>query len=148
MFRRIACGTLLCAIGALAGACGDTTVAPTPVVTPITEKFEGTINPAGVNVHAVVAALTGGAVKVTLDLVGPDATKTLGFSLGTYNPTLNICTVVFDNPAALPGAAFSATASTQGFYCVRMYDNGSVAAAVADGTAASFSYTVTVVHPQ
>ena len=148
MLRRIACGTLLCAMAALAGACGDTVTAPTVAATPITEKFEGTLNPAGVNVHAVVAALTGGAVKVTLDVVGPDSTKTLGFSLGTFNPTLNVCTVVFDNPAALQGAALNSTASTAGFYCVRMYDNGTVAAAVADGTAASFSYTVTVVHPQ
>ena len=148
MLRRIACGTLLCAMTALAGACGDTTTTPTPTVTPITETFEGTINPAGVNLHAVVAALTGGTLTATLTTVGPDATKTLGFSLGTYNPTLNVCTVVFDNPAALQGAVFNTTASTAGFYCVRMYDNGSVAAAVADGSATAFTYKLTVVHPQ
>jgi hypothetical protein len=148
MFRRIACGTLLCATAALAGACGDTTIAPTPTPTPITESFDGTLNPAGTNVHAVVAALTGGAVTATLTVVGPDATKTIGFSLGTFNPTTNVCTVVFDNPAALPGAVFNATASTAGFYCARVYDNGTVAAAVADGSATSFSYTVTVAHPQ
>jgi hypothetical protein len=148
MLRRIACGTLLCAFAALAGACGDTTTAPTPAPTPITETFTGTLNPAGTNVHPVVAALTGGSVTATLTVVGPDATKTIGFSLGTYNPTLNICTVVFDNPAALPGAVFNATASTAGFYCARLYDNGSVAAAAADGSASSFSYTVTVAHPQ
>lgn len=148
MLRRIACGTLLCAMAALAGACGDTTTAPTAPVTPVTETFDGTLNPAGVNVHPVVAALTGGALTVTLNAVGPDATKTVGFSLGTFNPTLNVCTVVFDNPAALQGAVFNTTASTAGFYCVRMYDNGTVTTAAADGSAASFTYTVTVVHPQ
>lgn len=148
MVRRIACGLLLCALGALAGACGSTSTAPTTPLTPITETFTGTINPAGTNLHTVVAALTGGAVTATLTAVSPDATKTLGFSLGTYNPTLNICTVVFDNPAALPGAVFNATASTAGFYCARVYDNGSVAAAAADGSAGSFTYTVTVAHPQ
>ncbi len=148
MLRWIARGTLLCAMAALAGACGDTTTAPTTTVKPVTETFTGTINPAGSNVHTIVAALTGGAVTATLTAVGPDATKTLGFSLGTYNPTLNICTVVFDNPAALPGAVFNASATTAGFYCARVYDNGSVAAGAADGTASSFSYTVTVAHPQ
>ena len=147
MLRRIACGLLLCALAALA-ACGSSTIAPTTPLTPVTETFTGTINPAGTNVHPIVASFTGGAVTATLTVVSPDATKTLGFSLGTYNPTLNICTVVFDNPAALPGAVFSATASTAGFYCARVYDNGSVTAAAADGSAASFTYTVTVAHPQ
>ena len=148
MLRRIACGTLLCAMAALAGACGDTTTAPTETPKPITETFDGTLNPATTNVHAIVAALTGGLVTATLSVVGPDATKTVGFSLGTFNPTTNVCTVVFDNPAALPGAVFNAVASTAGFYCARVYDNGSVAAAVADGSATSFSYTVVVAHPQ
>jgi hypothetical protein len=148
MLRRIACGMLLCALAALAEACGSSTTAPTPAPTPITETFEGTLNPASTNVHTIVAALTGGAVTATLTVVGPDATKTIGFSLGTFNPTTNVCTVVFDNPAALPGAVFNATASTAGFYCARLYDNGSVTAAVADGSATSFTYTVTVAHPQ
>ena len=147
MLRRIARGTLLCAVAALAG-CGDTTTTPAPTPTPITETFAGTLNPAGTNIHSVVAALTGGTITATLTVVGPDATKTIGFSLGTLNPTTNVCTVVFDNPAALPGAVFNATASTAGFYCARVYDNGSVAAAAADGSATSFSYTVIVAHPQ
>jgi hypothetical protein len=148
MLRRIGCAILLCAMVALAGACGGTTLTPTPTPTPVTETFTGTLNPASVNLHSVVATLTGGAVTVTLTAVGPDATKTIGFSLGTFNPTLNVCTVVFDNPAALQGAVFNTTASTAGFYCVRIYDNGTVAAAVADGSADAFTYTVTVLHPQ
>ncbi len=54
---------------------------------------------------------------------------------------------VFDNPAALQTAVFNATASTTGYYCLRMYDNGSVAAALAAGSATSFTYTATVTHP-
>jgi hypothetical protein len=146
MLRRIACGTLLCAL-ALASACGTT--APTTPTTPttITETFTGTLNPAGTNVHPFLT-LIGGPVTMTLTAVGPDATKTIGFSLGTFNPTLNVCTVNFDNPAALQAASFAATASTGGYYCARLYDNGAVAAAVADGSAGSFTYTVTVAHPQ
>jgi hypothetical protein len=147
MLRRMACGTLLCAIAALAGACSDKITAPTQVPTPITETFEGTLNPSSTTVHPFLT-LTGGPVVATLTAVGPDATKTVGFSLGTFNATLNTCTVVFDNPAALQGAAFNAAASTTGFYCARLYDNGTVTGAVADGSASSFTYTITVVHPQ
>src|SRR5436190_19463409 len=146
MLRRMACGTLLCAIAALAGACSDKITAPTERPTPITETFTGTLNPASTTVHPFVT-LTGGPVVATLTVVGPDATKTVGFSLGTFNPTLNICTVVFDNPAALQGAAFNAAASTTGFYCARIYDNGTVIAAE-DGTVTPFNYTITVAHPQ
>ena len=147
MLRRIVCGTLLCAMAALAGACKDSTTAPTPPpTTTTTETFEGTINPAGTTLHPIFT-FTGGPVVATLTVVGPDATKTVGFSLGTFNPTLNICTVVFDNPAALPAAVFNTVASTSGFYCVRMYDNGTVTTAAAEGTATAFTYTVTVTHP-
>ena len=147
MLRRIACGTLLCAMTALA-ACGDNTVtAPSgPTTTIITETFTGEINPASTTLHPIVT-LTGGQVVATLAVVGPDPAKTIGFSLGTYNPTLNICTVVFDNPAALQAATFNAVASTSGYYCIRMYDNGTVATAASEGTATSFTYTVTVTHP-
>ena len=147
MLRRMACGTLLCAIAALAGACSDKITAPTEKPTPITETFTGTLNPSSTTVHPFLT-LTGGPVTAVLTEVGPDATKTVGFSLGTFNPTLNICTVVFDNPAALQGAAFAASASTTGFYCARLYDNGTVTSSAADGTAPSFNYTITVAHPQ
>ena len=147
MFRRMLCGTLLCAMTALAGGCSDTINTPTgPTTTITTETFEGTINPAGTILHPIFT-FTGGPVVATLTVVGPDATKSIGFSLGTFNPTLNICTVNFDNPAALQTAAFNTVASTSGFYCVRMYDNGNVTTAAGDGTAASFNYTVTVTHP-
>src|SRR5450756_640694 len=116
MFRRIACGILLCATAALAGACGNTTL---PV------------------------ALTGGPLTATLTAVGPDSTQTVGFSLGTLNATLNVCTAVLDNPAALQAFALNATVSTIGTYCVRIYDNGNVATAVTAGTTNSFSYTIT-----
>ena len=148
MFRRTACGTLLCVLAALAGGCGDTTIAPTETPKPITETFDGHAQPGRHDGPLGSGGADRGGHHGHLKVVGPDATKTIGFSLGTLNPTTNVCTVVFDNPAALPGAVFNATASTAGFYCARVYDNGSVAAAVADGSATSFSYTVTVAHPQ
>jgi hypothetical protein len=141
MLRRIACGTLLCTIAALAGACSDSATPTTPTPTPITETFSGTVNPASAAVHSFIT-LIGGPVKATLTSVGPDATKNIGFSLGTFNSTLNTCTVVLDNPAALQAFEFNASASTIGSYCVRLYDNGNV---TTDGV--PYTYTVTVVHP-
>jgi hypothetical protein len=142
MFRRIACGILLSATAALAAACGDTTTGPTPTPTMITETFTGNVNPAGGATHSFIT-LTGGSIKATLTAVGPDATKNVGFSLGTFNSTLNTCTVVFDNPAALQAFEFSANASSIGAYCVRIYDNGNI---TTDNV--PYSYTITVVHPQ
>jgi hypothetical protein len=146
MFRRIGCGILLCAMAALAGACSDklTTTTPTPVTS--TQTFTGTLTPASAVVSGFTT-LTGGPISATLTVVGPDPAQSVGFSLGTFNPTLNICTVVLDNPAAVQSAVFNATASTTGFYCVRVYDNGNVATAVSAGTADSFTYTVVVSHP-
>lgn len=142
MLRRIACGVLLCATAALAGGCGDNTTGTAPTPTPITETFSGALNPASGSTHSFVT-LTGGAIKATLTAVGPDPAKNVGFSLGTFNTTLNTCTAVLDNPAALQAFQFSATASSIGAYCVRIYDNGNVTT-----DAVPYTYTITVEHPQ
>jgi hypothetical protein len=142
MLRRIACGVLLCAMTALAGGCADELIAPNaPTPIEFTETFSGTLNPASGITHPF-GTITGGKVTATLTTVGPDAAKNVGFSLGTFNPTLNICTVVLDNPAAVQAAVFTATASTGGNYCVRLYDNGNVTT-----DAVPYTYTITVVHP-
>jgi len=111
-----------------------------------TETFTGLLNPTSAVVFSFVTQ-TGGNVTATLTSVGPDATQTVGFSMGTFNAVTNTCTVVFDNTAALQTAVFNTTASTVGSYCVRLYDNGSISTAVANGTATAFTYTVTVQHP-
>ena len=141
MFRRIACGALLCGALALTGGCHDSIpTVPTPVL--ITETFTGTVNPASGDTHAFITT-TGGAITATLATVGPDSTKNVGFSLGTFNATLNTCSAVLDNPAALQSFQFKATASTIGTYCIRVYDNGNV---TTDGV--PYTYSVAVEHPQ
>ena len=141
MLRRIACGILLSASAVLTG-CGDTSTGPTPPAVVITETFTGTVNPAAGATHSFVT-LVGGPIVATLTAVGPDASKNVGFSLGTFNSTLNVCTAVFDNPAALQAFEFKASASTIGEYCVRVYDNGNITT-----DAVPYTYTVTVAHPQ
>jgi hypothetical protein len=150
MVRGIARGAVLAALVALTGACGTTTTATTPTPVQSTDTFSGKLTPENSVVHSFTT-ITGGSVKATLTSVGPDATQTVGFSLGTYNSTTGVCTVVFDNPAALQATAvFNATASTIGFYCVRVYDNGNVKTLTDNGTVSDsnpFTYSITVVHP-
>jgi hypothetical protein len=142
MLRRMACGLLLCATAALAASCGDDTTGPAPTPVPVTETFTGTVSPASGSTHSFVTLL-GGTIKATLTTVGPDPAKNVGFSLGTFNSTLNTCSAVFDNPAALQSFEFNATASSIGSYCVRIYDNGNITT-----DAVPYTYTITVVHPQ
>lgn len=141
MLRGIACGLML-ATAALAAACSDTTVGTTPTPKPVTETFTGSVTAASGATHSFVT-LTGGSIEATLTTVGPDATKNVGFSLGTFNATLNTCTAVLDNPAALQAFQFKAVASSIGAYCVRIYDNGNI---TTDNV--PYTYTITVVHPQ
>jgi hypothetical protein len=103
MLRRIACGLGLAALMALASGCGTTTTTPivgTPL--PTAETFSGLLYPVNANVFSFVAQ-TGGAVTATLTSVGPDATQTIGFSLGTFNTATNQCSVVFDNNPRVKG---------------------------------------------
>ena len=142
MLRRIACGVLLAATAVLASACGDEIPATAPSVTTINETLTGSVSPASGSTHAFTT-LTGGAIEATLTAVGPDSSKNVGFSLGTFNPTLNTCAASYDNPAAVQSFAFKATASSIGAYCVRIYDNGNITTDNVD-----YTYTITVSHPQ
>jgi len=146
MLRLIACGIGLAAALAVASGCHTTTINPVVPTSATTQTFTGLLNPLSANVTSFVTQ-TGGEVDARLTAVGPDSTQTIGFSLGTFNTVSNTCTVVFDNTAALQGAVFTTQASTIGSYCVRVYDNGSIATAVANGTATAFTYTITVTHP-
>lgn len=148
MFRRIAAGALLCAATALVAGCSNTT-SPTPNGSNTTETFTGTLTPNGANTQVFVVA-TAGTIVATLTEVGPDPTQTMGFSMGTYSALTNVCTTVLSNDGAVQGSVLNGQAATDGSYCLRMYDNGSVAAAEAAGTISSanpWTYTVTVTHP-
>ena len=140
MLRGIVRGIVLVALAALAGSCGSTTTVTTPTAITITETYSGTLIPASAGVFTFTT-LTGGAVISTLTTLGPDNTKTVGFSLGTYSGT--VCTVILDNIAATQGFQFTANTSSIGTYCVRIYDNGSTTT-----DAVPYTFTITVAHPQ
>jgi hypothetical protein len=140
MFRGIGRGVVLAALVALVSSCGGTTVVPTAPIATITETYKGTLIPASAGVFTFTT-LTGGTVVSTLTTLGPDNTKTVGFSLGSYSGS--VCTVTLDNFAATEGFAFNASTSSIGTYCVRIYDDGST---TADNI--PYTFTITVTHPQ
>jgi len=142
MLRGIARGIVLAALVALAGACGSTTTTPTPTVVTVTATYSGTLIAASAGTFSFTT-LTGGAISATLTALGPDNTKTVGFSLGTFVTASNTCTVIMDNSAAAQAFAFNATASSIGTYCVRIYDNGNVTT-----DKVPYTFTITVTHPQ
>ena len=140
MLRGIVRGIVLVALAALAGSCGSSTTVTTPTPVTISETYSGTLIPASAGVFTFTT-LTGGAVISTLTTLGPDSTKTVGFSLGTYSGA--VCTVILDNIAATQGFQFTANTSSIGTYCVRIYDNGST---TTDGV--PYTFSITVSHPQ
>jgi hypothetical protein len=143
MLRGIARGIVLVALAALAGSCdSNTPVVTAPSIVTITETYSGTIIPASAGTFSFTT-LSGGAITATLTAVGPDNTKTVGFSLGTFVTAANTCTVILDNSQAAQAFAFNAQASSIGVYCVRIYDNGNAAT-----DKIPYTFTITVTHPQ
>jgi hypothetical protein len=141
MLRGIVCGIVLATAATLA-ACGDTTTPTAPAPQIITETYSGTLIPSSAGIFSFTT-LTGGPVVATLTTLGPDSTKTVGFSLGTFVTATKTCTVIMDNLAATQAFAFNAATSSIGTYCVRIYDNGSTTT-----DAVPYTYTITVSHPQ
>ena len=141
MFRPTGRGLLLCAAFALAASCGGnggTPIVPTnPTIT--TDTFTGQLTPNGAFTHQFAVKATG-KVTATLTSVQPDATKTIGFSLGTVIGTT--CQAVLANDAAVQTNVLTGTAQIGGSFCLRVYDVGSVTA-----DTGPFTYTVTVEHP-
>lgn len=138
--RRPIGGILLSVLALALAGCSSSSTATSPTPTITTSTFDGTLTQAS-GVTNTFTTATPGTVKATLSVVGPDATKYVGFALGTYNTTFNVCQIVLANDAALQGAILNGTASSNGTYCVRIYDTGQVTADT------PFTFTVTVDHP-
>ena len=139
--RRPIAGILLSVLALMAAACGSNTTPTTPTTPTITtDTFTGTLTAAS-GVTNTFTTATSGTIAATLTAVGPDSTKVIGFALGSYITTLNVCQVVLANDIALQGAILTGQASTTGTYCVRVYDTGQVTADT------PFTFTITVAHP-
>ena len=108
-------------------------IAPAPTTT---DSFEGTINVNGANTHTF-ATVAAGPVTATLTEVTPDNTIAIGLVLGTWNGV--ICQMSLAMDFAVQGNQLVGSVSGPGSLCVRVHDNGRMAAPL--------SYKLTVVHP-
>ncbi len=121
-----------------AWACGGTSnnpFNPTPPA-PETLTFDGTLTPNGAQTFSFPANYSG-TVTATLTSFGPDSPLTVGLSLGTWSGSA--CTLVVTNDSATQGTVVTATSSSAGSLCVRVYDVGTLTEAL--------PFIVTVVHP-
>jgi pimeloyl-ACP methyl ester carboxylesterase len=141
LFRSATLAALLCA-AAGAAACGNNALPTTPTdttpATLFTETFEGTVTVNGAITHPFVAQKAGTATA-RLSALDPDPAATVGVSLGTWNGA--VCDIKLANDATTVSdsiANVTATATTAGNFCVRIYDVGRLAAAA--------SYQVIVTH--
>lgn len=143
--RKLAMVAAVAALTAVAcGGSSSTTTPTTPTTTvTVTETFSGTLN---VNGAASFPFTVSGAGLITATLASlarsdgstSDPAPATGLGLGTWNGTS--CQVVLPNDnGAAQGQQLIGQATGSGSLCLRVYDVGKFAAAVA--------YTVTVVHP-
>ncbi len=112
----------------LTAGCGSTndTIAnpnaPTPVA--VSEPlFTGLLSRNGAATYPFVANT--GSITVTLSGVDPDTTV-IGFALGTWNQSTELCQIVLANDNAIKGKVIIGTAQNSSAYCVRVFDVGKV----------------------
>lgn len=133
---------LLLAVIVAAGACdnGDTPTDPSDPPT-VTETFTGTLSRNGAQLHTFTAAARG-TVRATLTSVTPTGSPVLGLSLGTWDATFEVCTVVLTNNAAIASSVLQGNIVGTTSLCVRIFDStGNIPAG------APVSYTITVEKP-
>lgn len=114
------------AIALSATACrNNNTTAPT-TTTPVavTDPFSGTLTRNGAASHQFNVSAQG-PVFATLTSVA-DSTVPVGFSLGIWNMTTSVCSMVLSNDAAVQGTTLTGSATNVGQLCVRVYDVGKV----------------------
>ena len=138
MLRFRTFGALLL-LAPLAAGCGDdnstnTPTAPTPVA--VTETLSGTLTPNGGRTHEFVVQQAG-TVVVKLTALAPDASISIGLSLGTWNGA--VCQAILSNDRALLNAAVTGNAQNTGFFCARVYD-------AAGSLTAPTDYTIDITH--
>jgi hypothetical protein len=104
---------------------------------PVTETFTGRLTLNGADTRPFSVARSG-SVTAAIASLAPDATVTIGLSLGTWNGTA--CSTVIANDSATLGTSVIGAADREGRLCVRVYD--------ADGNLPQpTDFELTVVHP-
>ena len=119
-----------------AAACDSDNDSPTQPSPSTTETFSGTLT---VNGAVTFPINLGGAgtVTATIGALAPNPAVIVGLSMGVSNGVS--CTTGVSNDTAVLGTTLTATTTTGGGYCVRIYDVGRI------GEATTFA--ITVIHP-
>lgn len=118
-------------VAMFAVACeGDLASIPTtPDPVTVTETFTGTLTINGAATHAFFTTATG-TVTATLTSLGENPPAMIGLSLGTLSTT-GICSIILAKDNAVVTIVITGTVTTlSGSLCVRIYDVGSLTAAV------------------
>jgi hypothetical protein len=131
----LGCSVSLVALVA-AGCGGDSTFSETSPSGTVTETFSSTLNPGGGTTHVFVVSGKG-PVSATLTAVGDDNTRIVGLALGNWNNSA--CQLAVANDNAYISLPLTATVSSAGNLCARVYDTKGVP----DAT----TYSLEVIHP-
>jgi len=137
-YSAIVRSILIAGVAFAASACGsDNLLNPTPGTPPtsVTESYSATVTVNGANTQPFTVS-TIGTVTAKISALAPDATVTVGLSLGTWNGAA--CTLIITNDAAVLNTTVTGTAQTVGQFCVRVYDIGKLTAPT--------DYTVDITH--
>jgi|SoiMethySBSTD1v2_1073268.scaffolds.fasta_scaffold1288124_1 hypothetical protein len=138
MFTKLFPAVVL-AFALVQAACSDSInpTVPTNPGNPVTETFTGTLTLNGADTRPF-SVTRSGSVSASIASLAPDATVTIGLSLGTWNGAA--CSTVIANDSATVGTTVTGAADREGRLCVRVYD--------ADGTLPQpTDFQLTVVHP-
>jgi hypothetical protein len=110
---------------------------PSDPSNPVTETFTGTLTLNGADTRPF-SVTRSGSVSASIASLAPDATVTIGLSLGTWNGSS--CSTVISNDSATVGTTVNGAADREGRLCVRVYDaNGKLPQPT--------DFELTVVHP-
>jgi ABC-type nitrate/sulfonate/bicarbonate transport system permease component len=136
--RRLTGSAVLLAAFAAWSCSTSTTPIPTlPTPVYVTDTFSGTLSMNGA-ITFPFGTSTAGTVTATLTSLGPDSPLLVGVAVGTWSGS--VCSIVLPNDQAAQGAVVTASASSAGSFCVRIYDAGA-------RLTKPLPFVLTVVHP-
>ena len=110
---------------------------PSEPSNPVTETFTGTLTLNGADTHPFSVSRSG-QVQVRIARLEPDATVTIGLSLGTWNGAA--CQTIISNDAATVSTVVIGVVDREGRLCARAYDAAGTLPQTTD-------YELTVVRP-
>jgi hypothetical protein len=128
----------------LSAACSNTQsptppTTPTPVVSPTTETFVGTLPVGGVRFYSFSIVVSGTVTATLVRIGGPSVSPGVMVSLGLGTPSGTACSSSSPTTVSVDTTAQVTATEQPGLYCVNIADVGNLPAAA--------DFTVTIDHP-